>query len=115
MRFFTIIISKLLNVAQGLGEMLSLLCETVYYFKEAPRNLNSIFRQMNLIGVGTLPIAAAQSARLLELTMFFGLFLPEYLAKMNPVLNSGRFMARAASRVFTGKSFSSGRSFSRNP
>ena len=57
MRFFTIIISKLLNVAQGLGEMLSLLCETVYYFKEAPRNLNSIFRQMNLIGVGTLPIA----------------------------------------------------------
>jgi len=57
MRFFNIIINKLLNVAQGLGEMLALLCETVYYFKEAPRNLNSIFRQMNLIGVGTLPIA----------------------------------------------------------
>ena len=47
----------MLNVAQGLGEMLALLCETVYYFKEAPRNLPSIFRQMNLIGVGTLPIA----------------------------------------------------------
>ena len=57
MRFFTMIGSKLLNVAQGLGEMLALLCETVYYFKEAPRNLTSIFRQMNIIGVGTLPIA----------------------------------------------------------
>jgi phospholipid/cholesterol/gamma-HCH transport system permease protein len=57
MRFLNIIITKLLNVAQGLGEMLALLCETVYYFKEAPRNLSSIFRQMNLIGVGTLPIA----------------------------------------------------------
>lgn len=57
MSFFNMLISKLLNVAQGLGEMLALLCETVYYFKEAPRNLNSIFRQMNLIGVGTLPIA----------------------------------------------------------
>ncbi len=56
-RFITFIGSKLLNVAQGLGEMLALFCETVYYFKEAPRNLPSIFRQMNLIGVGTLPIA----------------------------------------------------------
>ena len=57
MRLFNTIGSKLLSVAQGLGEMLVLLCETVYYFKEAPRNLTSIFRQMNLIGVGTLPIA----------------------------------------------------------
>ena len=56
-RFITFIGRKLLNVAQGLGEMLALFCETVYYFKEAPRNLPSIFRQMNLIGVGTLPIA----------------------------------------------------------
>lgn len=57
MRFITVIVDKLLNVAQGLGEMLALLCETVYYFKEAPRNLTSIFRQMNIIGVGTMPIA----------------------------------------------------------
>jgi len=57
MGFFAMIGRKLLNVAQGLGEMLALLCETVYYFKEAPRNLTSIFRQMNIIGVGTLPIA----------------------------------------------------------
>lgn len=57
MQPFATIGSKLLNVAQGLGEMLALLYETVYYFKEAPRNLTSIFRQMNIIGVGTLPIA----------------------------------------------------------
>ncbi len=31
--------------------------ETLYYFKEAPRNLNSIFRQMSIIGIGTLPIS----------------------------------------------------------
>ena len=57
MRFFSYIGGKLLDVAQALGEMLALLFETLYYFKEAPRNLPSIFRQMNLIGVGTLPIA----------------------------------------------------------
>ncbi|MBW2689714.1 MAG: ABC transporter permease [Deltaproteobacteria bacterium] len=57
MRFVTTIGSKLLAVTQTVGEMLMFLCETVYYFKEAPRNLNSIFRQMNLIGLGTLPIS----------------------------------------------------------
>lgn len=49
-------INKLLALAQGVGEMLAMLLETVYYFKEAPRNLSSILRQMHLIGVGTLPI-----------------------------------------------------------
>jgi len=48
---------KMLRVAQGLGEMIALFCETLYYFKEAPRNLPSIFRQMSIIGIGTLPIA----------------------------------------------------------
>ena len=37
--------------------MIALLLETVYYCKEAPRNLPSIFRQMSEIGIGTLPIA----------------------------------------------------------
>ncbi len=48
---------KILGLSQATGEMLSLLCETLYYFKEAPRNLHSIFRQMHQIGTGTLPIA----------------------------------------------------------
>ncbi len=49
---------KILAIAQTAGEMLALLVETVYFFKEAPRNLSSIFRQMYEIGVGTLPITA---------------------------------------------------------
>jgi phospholipid/cholesterol/gamma-HCH transport system permease protein len=49
--------SSVLAIGQTVGEMISLLCEMLYYFKEAPRNMTSIFRQMNIIGVGTLPIA----------------------------------------------------------
>lgn len=49
--------SGVLAVSQTIGEMLALLCEMLYYFKEAPRNLTSIFRQMSIIGIGTLPIA----------------------------------------------------------
>lgn len=48
---------KILGVAQTTGEMIALLVETLYYFKEAPRNLPAIFRQMYEVGVGTLPIA----------------------------------------------------------
>jgi phospholipid/cholesterol/gamma-HCH transport system permease protein len=50
--------AKILAIAQAAGEMLVLLGETVYYFREAPRNLPSIFRQMAVVGVETLPIAS---------------------------------------------------------
>lgn len=49
---------KILDSAQTAGELLALLVETVYYFKEAPRNIPSIVRQIAEIGVGTLPIAS---------------------------------------------------------
>jgi len=49
--------SSVLYVGQTVGEMIALLCEMLYYFKEAPRNLNSIFRQMSIVGIETLPIA----------------------------------------------------------
>ena len=49
--------SSVLAVGQTVGEMIALLCEMLYYFKEAPRNLNSIFRQMSIVGIETLPIA----------------------------------------------------------
>jgi len=58
MRMLETLGRKLLNVAQGTGEMLALLLETLYYIKEAPRNLPSIFRQMSEVGIGTLPIAS---------------------------------------------------------
>jgi phospholipid/cholesterol/gamma-HCH transport system permease protein len=48
---------KILDVAQAAGEMLALLVETLYFCKEAPRNLSSIFRQLHEVGVATLPIA----------------------------------------------------------
>lgn len=57
-RFVESVGAKLLAVAQTTGEMLQLLVQTLYYFKEAPRNLSSIFRQMSDIGIDTLPIAA---------------------------------------------------------
>lgn len=49
---------KLLAICQTTGEMLGLLVRTVYCFREAPRNLPAIFRQMAEIGIGTLPITA---------------------------------------------------------
>ncbi|HXV21004.1 MAG TPA: ABC transporter permease [Desulfuromonadales bacterium] len=61
MRILETIGRKILNAAQGAGEMLALLLETVYYCKEAPRNLPAIFRQMSEIGIGTLPIASLMS------------------------------------------------------
>lgn len=59
---------KVLATAQAAGEMLALLAETVYYIKEAPRNLPSIVRQMSDIGIGTLPIA-------MLLALFVGMVL----------------------------------------
>ncbi len=51
----------LLLSAQSLGEMLSLLVETLFYFKEAFRNRASIVAQLYEVGVGTLPIAILMS------------------------------------------------------
>jgi phospholipid/cholesterol/gamma-HCH transport system permease protein len=59
---------KILNMAQTAGEMLALLVETIYYFKEAPRNLPSIFRQMSEVAIGTLPIASLMA-------LFIGMIL----------------------------------------
>jgi len=59
---------KILNTAQAAGEMLTLLAQTVYFIKEAPRNVSSITRQMSDIGIGTLPIA-------MLLSLFVGMVL----------------------------------------
>ena len=49
---------KILRLAHVTGEMLSLLVETLFFFKEAPRNFRVILRQVSNIGIDTLPIAA---------------------------------------------------------
>jgi len=53
--------SKLLRFDETLGEMIILLGQTLYYFREAPRNLQSIFTQMAIIGYETLPVASVMA------------------------------------------------------
>lgn len=52
---------KVLYFIEVVGEMLILLGQTVYYFREAPRNLPSIFSQMAIIGYETLPVASVMA------------------------------------------------------
>ncbi|MCM2263769.1 MAG: ABC transporter permease [Desulfuromonadales bacterium] len=68
MRLISIVGQKLLNTAQAAGEMLALFVETLYFIKEAPRNLPSITRHMSDIGIGTLPVA-------MLLALFVGMVL----------------------------------------
>lgn len=49
---------KILTFLQIVGEMLRLLGQTLYSIREAPRNMQSIFSQMSIIGYETLPIAS---------------------------------------------------------
>ncbi|MDD2335091.1 MAG: ABC transporter permease [Geobacteraceae bacterium] len=49
---------KILSFLQIVGEMLRLLGQTLYSIREAPRNMQSIFSQMSIIGYETLPIAS---------------------------------------------------------
>jgi len=59
---------NILNLTQTTGEMVKLFVQTVFYFKEAPRNLPSIFRQTAEVGIGTLPVASV-------LALFVGMVL----------------------------------------
>jgi phospholipid/cholesterol/gamma-HCH transport system permease protein len=52
---------KVLSFHEILGEMLILLGQTVYFFREAPRNYQSIFTQMAIIGYETLPVASVMA------------------------------------------------------
>lgn len=60
-RVFERLGKKLLDFMQIVGEMLRLLWQTVYYFREAPRNLQSILSQIVIIGYETLPIASVMA------------------------------------------------------
>lgn len=43
------------------GEMVILLGQTIWFFREAPRNIQSIFTQMAIIGYETLPMASVMA------------------------------------------------------
>jgi phospholipid/cholesterol/gamma-HCH transport system permease protein len=49
---------KILYGFRIIGEVLILLKRTLFSFREAPRNLRSIFTQMAIIGYETVPIAS---------------------------------------------------------
>lgn len=68
MKLFAFVGRRVLDIAQTAGEMVGLFLETLYYFKEAPRNIPAITRQLHEIGVGTLPIA-------LLMALFIGMVL----------------------------------------
>ena len=53
--------SRLIAFVKTLGEMLILLGQTLYFFRQAPRNLQSIFVQMAIIGYDTLPVASVMA------------------------------------------------------
>ena len=68
MKIISTVGQKILGTAQAAGEMFALLLETLYFIKEAPRNIPSIARQLHDVGVGTLPVA-------MLLSLFVGMVL----------------------------------------
>jgi phospholipid/cholesterol/gamma-HCH transport system permease protein len=52
---------KVLAFHQTVGEFMILLGQTVYFFREAPRNMQSILTQMAIIGADTLPVATVMA------------------------------------------------------
>jgi len=52
---------KIIRFNEILGEMVILLGQTLYFFREAPRNLQSILTQMAIIGYETLPVASVMA------------------------------------------------------
>lgn len=59
--YFDRIGKKVLTFHDIVGEMLILLGQTFYFFKEVPRNLTSIAVQMMIIGYETLPVATVMA------------------------------------------------------
>ena len=52
---------RVLAFHETVGEMVMLLGQTVWFFREAPRNIQSIFTQMAIIGFETLPMASVMA------------------------------------------------------
>ncbi|MEA5114853.1 MAG: ABC transporter permease [Geobacteraceae bacterium] len=53
--------NKILYFVQIVGEMLKLLAQTVFFFREAPRNFQSILAQLSIVGFETLPVASVMA------------------------------------------------------
>lgn len=53
--------ARIIRFCEILGEMLVLLGQTIYFFREAPRNISSIMTQILIIGFETLPVASVMA------------------------------------------------------
>jgi phospholipid/cholesterol/gamma-HCH transport system permease protein len=60
-RFLEFIGQKVLYAFRIVGEVLILFKRTLFFFREAPRNLPAIFTQMVIIGYETVPIASVMA------------------------------------------------------
>lgn len=60
-RFLDYTGAKIISFLETLGQMVILLWQTVYFFREAPRNIHSIATQMLIIGYETLPVASVMA------------------------------------------------------
>jgi phospholipid/cholesterol/gamma-HCH transport system permease protein len=60
-RFIDFTGKKIINFLETIGQMVILLWQTVYFFREAPRNIHSIATQMLIIGYETLPVASVMA------------------------------------------------------
>jgi len=63
---------------QTVGEVLRLLLSTLYWCKEAPRNIGSILKQMAHIGVDTLPIASLMAFFVGMVLALYGGYLSKF-------------------------------------
>ncbi|GFE59324.1 ABC transporter permease [Geobacter sp. AOG1] len=52
---------KILNFCDIVGDLLIMFSQTLYFFREAPRNLQSIFTQIAIIGYETVPVASVMA------------------------------------------------------
>lgn len=59
--FFERVGKQIIRFNQTVGELVILFGQIIYYFREAPRNIHSIFTQMAIIGYETLPVASVMA------------------------------------------------------
>jgi phospholipid/cholesterol/gamma-HCH transport system permease protein len=93
---------KLLRFNEVLGEMAILLGQTFYFFREAPRNFQSILTQMAIIGYETLPVASVMAFFVgMVLALQTGIELQKYGAQNIIGAIVGHSMVRELGPVMT--------------
>jgi len=93
---------KILRFNEVLGEMVILLGRTVYFFREAPRNIQSILTQMAIIGYETLPVASVMAFFVgMVLALQTGIELQKYGAQNIIGAIVGHSMVRELGPVMT--------------